>query len=68
MGKVIYEFDLDEPDDRQAIKQHAKADDMAGFIWHMVHNNDKINTLQEMYEKIDDLLEEYNINSEELTS
>ena len=68
MAKVIYEFDLNDPEDRDAIKQHAKAGDMAGFIWHMVHNNKNINSLQEMYEKIDDLLEEYDLNSEELTS
>ena len=68
MGKIIYEFNLNDPEDREAIKQHAKASDMAGFIWHLEHNNKHIHTLQDLYDKIHDLLEEYNLNSEELTS
>ena len=67
MGTVIYKFDLNDPEDRDAIKQHAQADDMAGFIWQLTHNNKGVTTLDDMNEKIEHLLEEYNLNAEELT-
>lgn len=58
--------------DPNEVKRLAKADDMAVFIWELVHNGwrDFKHTdydYERAWDKIHELLEEYNINIEDLT-
>lgn len=59
-------------EDEQEIKRLAKANDMAQFIWELVHNGwrDFKHTdydYQPAWNKINELLEEHNINVEDFT-
>lgn len=61
-----------ETEDPIEIKQIAKAPDMAGFIWELVHNGWRVfkNTdydYQKSWDKIHALLEEYHIDIDDLT-
>jgi len=60
-----------ESEDPQEIKRLAKSEDLAGFIWALVNNGwrDFKNTnydYEEAWEKIHELLDEYQINISEL--
>ena len=79
MAKGILEFDLNEPDDIMAHKRAVKATDMALALWNIVHNTkkglewslegkeiDKYETLDLVFEKIIEILDEHNINTDEL--
>lgn len=64
--KVVF-----ESEDENEIKRLAKANDMAHFIWQLVHNGwrDFKHTdydYQKSWDKINSLLEEYNINPDDL--
>lgn len=39
--KAILEFDLDNPDDRDEHKRAVLANEMASFIWDLLHNTDE---------------------------
>ena len=59
--------------DPQEIKRLAKCDDMANFIWELVHNGWREfkhtdYEYEKAWEKIHDLLNEYNINIDDLIS
>jgi len=61
-----------QSEDEQEIKRLAKANDMAQFIWELVHNGwrDFKHTdydYQPAWNKINELLEEHNINIEDFT-
>jgi hypothetical protein len=79
MAKATLEFDLNEPDDVMAHLRAVKSLDMALALWEIVHNTkkglewslegkevDKYETLELVYEKIFDILNEHNINTDEL--
>ena len=79
MAKATLEFDLNEPDDVMAHLRAVKSLDMALALWDIVHNTkkglewsmegkeiDKYDTLELVYEKIHDILNEHNINTDEL--
>ena len=60
-------------DDPQEIKRLIKADDMAGFIWELVHNGWREfkhtdYEYEKAWDKIRELLDEYGINPDELWS
>ena len=71
--KAKLEFDTENPDETQELKQCVKANDMACFIWEMSHNmwrkwkhdatDLNVDTLRE---EIQTLLDEHNINPDEL--
>ncbi len=42
MSRVIYEFDLDNPDDKILLKVHQQAEVMSLVIWEFTHNTKKI--------------------------
>ena len=77
--KAILEFNLDEQDDIIAHKRCVKATDMALAIWEIVHNMkrsverdiesknlDSYQTIEELYKKIYEKLEENAIYIDEL--
>lgn len=60
-----------ETEDKQEIQRLAKSEDMALFIWELVHNGWREfkhtdYDYQRSWDKIHELLEEYNINIDEL--
>ena len=62
-----------ESDDIIEIKRLSKSDDMASFIWELVHNGwrDFKHTdydYEKSWDKINELLEEHNINIDDLWS
>ena len=80
MAKATLEFDLNEFEDRMAHLRAIKSSDMALALWTIVHTTkkslewslegkeiDKYETLELVYEKIYEILNEYNINTDELT-
>ena len=67
MGKISYTFDTNDPEDREAINRHAKAEDMAQFIWELIFNFD-YKSPNGVGERLEDLLNEYGIDIENLTS
>jgi hypothetical protein len=80
MAKATLEFDLNEFEDRMAHLRAVKSSDMALALWTITHNTkkslewsleekeiDKYETLELVYEKIYEILNEYNINTDELT-
>jgi hypothetical protein len=80
MAKATIEFDLNEYEDRMAHLRAVKSSDMALALWTIIHNTkkslewslegkeiDKYETLELVYEKIYEILNEYNINTDELT-
>jgi hypothetical protein len=79
MAKATIEFDLNEPDDVVAHLRAVKSFDMAMAIWEITHNTkkglewslegkdiDKYDTLELVFEKIYEILNDNNINSDEL--
>jgi hypothetical protein len=80
MAKATLEFDLQEFEDRMAHLRAVKSSVMALALWTITHNTkkslewsleekeiDKYETLELVYEKIYEILNEYNINTDELT-
>jgi len=72
--KAILEFDLENPEDRMSHLRCVKSSDMAGFIWELKHNfwrkwkHDETDfNLYNYKEALYELMEEYDINSDELT-
>jgi hypothetical protein len=76
-GKLVY--DLNEPDDIMAHKRAVKSLDMALALWTITHNTkkglewsmegkemDKYDALELVYEKIYEIMSEYNIDIDEL--
>jgi hypothetical protein len=81
MAKATLEFDLNEFEDRMAHLRAIKSSDMALALWTIVHTTkkslewslegkeiDKYETLELVYERIYEILDEYNIDTDELTN
>ncbi len=81
MAEAILKFDLNDPDDRMAHFRAVKSLDMAGALWDITHNTkkglewslegkeiDKYDVLELVFDKIYEILEEHNINTDELLS
>lgn len=81
MAKATLEFDLNDSDDVMAHFRAVKSLDMALALWDIVHNTkkglewslegkeiDKYDTLELVYEKIHEILDNHNINTDELTN
>jgi hypothetical protein len=79
MAKATLTFDLTDPDDVMEHKRAVKSLDMAMALWDIVHNTkkglewsmegkemDKYDTLEMVYEKINEILDNHNINTDEL--
>jgi hypothetical protein len=79
MAKGIVEFDLNEPDDILAFKRAVKATDLALALWDITHNTkkslewsmegkelDKYDTLELVFDKIYEILEEHNIKLDDI--
>lgn len=79
MAKAILEFDLNDSDDVMAHKRAVKSLDMAVALWEITHNTkkglewslegkdlDKYDTLELIFEKIYEILNDNNINTDEL--
>lgn len=79
MAKAKIEFDLNDPDDKQAHFRAVKSFDMAAALWDITHNTkkglewaleakdvDKYEALEMVYEKIYEILDEHRINTDEL--
>lgn len=61
-----------ESEDPQEIRRLTKADDMANFIWELKHNawreyKHTGRDHSEVFEQINDMLAEFNINIDDLT-
>ncbi len=81
MAKAKIEYDLNDPDDRMAHFRAVKSMDMAGALWDITHNTkkglewslegkeiDKYDVLELVFDKIYEILQEHNINTDELLS
>lgn len=82
MAKAILEFDLNEPDDKEAHKRAVKSLDMALALWDMDQylrsqikysdeyelTDEQYKTLEETRDKLHKILSEYNISFDELIS
>lgn len=79
MAEGILKFDLNNPDDIIAHKRAVKSLDMAMALWEITHNTkkslewslegkdlDKYEVLELVYEKIYEILNDNNINTDEL--
>jgi cell fate (sporulation/competence/biofilm development) regulator YmcA (YheA/YmcA/DUF963 family) len=79
MAKATLEYDLSDPDDVMEHKRAVKSLDMALALWEIVHNTkkglewsmegkeiDKYDALELVYEKIHEILNDHNINTDEL--
>jgi hypothetical protein len=79
MAKATLEYDLSDPDDVMEHKRAVKSLDMAMALWDIVHNTkkglewsmegkeiDKYDALELVYEKIHEILDNHNINTDEL--
>jgi dTDP-4-dehydrorhamnose reductase len=80
MAKVTIEFNLDNADDKREYYINHKAEDMAMFIWELSHNTkksigydiegsskfSKYDTLDLVFDKIHEMLQEYDINVDKL--
>jgi len=79
MAKATLEYDLSDPDDVMAHLRAVKSLDMAMALWDIVHNTkkglewsmegkeiDKYDALELVYEKIHEILDNHNINTDEL--
>ena len=69
--KATLRFNLSDPDERMAHLRCIKALDMAIVLWEIRHNilNDKFEIdADEIRERINDLFEQHDINTEELTN
>lgn len=82
MAKAILEFDLNEPDDREAHKRAVKSLDLVLALWDIDQylrsqikygdeielTDEQFTTLDETREKLHSILREYNISFDELLS
>jgi cell fate (sporulation/competence/biofilm development) regulator YmcA (YheA/YmcA/DUF963 family) len=79
MAKATLKYDLSDPDDVMEHKRAVKSLDMAMALWDIVHNTkkglewsmegkeiDKYDALELVYEKIHEILDNHNINTDEL--
>ena len=80
MAKAILEFDLNEPDDREAHKRAVKSLDLVLALWDMDQylrglikygddielTDEQYKTLEETRTKLHQILSEYNISFDEL--
>jgi hypothetical protein len=79
MVKGILEYDLNDPDDKVAHLRAVKSLDMAIAFWDITHNTkkglewalenkdvDKYEVLEMVFEKIYEILDEHNVNTDEL--
>jgi cell fate (sporulation/competence/biofilm development) regulator YmcA (YheA/YmcA/DUF963 family) len=79
MAKATLKYDLSDPDDVMEHKRAVKSLDMALALWEIVHNTkkglewsmegkeiDKYDALELVYEKIHEILNDHNINTDEL--
>jgi hypothetical protein len=79
MAEAILKFDLNDVDDRMAHLRSVKSLDMAMALWEITHNTkkglewslegkdlDKYDTLELVFEKIYEILNDNNINTDEL--
>jgi hypothetical protein len=79
MAKAILEYDLNDFDDKLAHFRAVKSLDMGLALWDIVHNTkkglewamegkelDKYDALEMVFEKIHEILQEHNIDTEEL--
>ena len=79
MAKAILEFDLNDSDDKQAHLRAVKSFNMAGALWDITHNTkkslewsiegkemDKYDVLEMVFDKIYEILDQHNINTDEL--
>ena len=79
MAEAILKFDLNDVDDRMAHLRAVKSLDMAMSLWEITHNTkkglewslegkdlDKYDTLELVFEKIYEILNDNNINADEL--
>ena len=71
--KAIIKYNLDNNDDKMAMKRAMKSTDMASFIWELQHNfwrkwkHDETDFNLDTYrEALGDLLDAHNINIDEL--
>jgi len=79
MAKAILEFNLNDGDDVMHYKRTVKSTDMAMALWEITHNTkkglewslegkelDKYDTLELVFDKIYEILNDNNINVDEL--
>lgn len=79
MAKGTLKFDLNDPDDIVSFKRHCKADDMAMMLFDLLKNSkktleysvenkdiDKYEAIELVFERIYELVEEYNISIDEI--
>ena len=71
--KAILEFDLDNPDDLMNYKRCVNVTEMACFIWELKHNfwrkwkhDDSDFNLETFIKSLDELMDAYDVNVEEL--
>ncbi len=77
--KATLEFNLDEPDEELAYQRCIKSKDMAMALWEVTHNTkkhlewvieskdmDKYATLELVFEKINEILKDNNIDTDKL--
>lgn len=77
--KAILEFDLSEPEDRLDHMIAVRANDMLSVLWELLYNSKKdiewridseklsaYDTLDEVYERLTDLLDEHALNIDKL--
>lgn len=78
--KATIEYNLDDADDKRNYYLHNKAEDMSVFIWQLAYNTKKelqydieakgkmsnYDTLDMVFEKIGEMLNEYDINVDRL--
>lgn len=79
MAEAILKFDINDPDDRKAHFRAVKSLDMASALWNITHNTkkglewsidgkeiDKYEVLEMVFDKIYEILDDHNINTDEL--
>ena len=79
MAEAILKYDLNDTDDAMAHMRAVKSLDMALALWDITHNTkkglewslegkeiDKYETLDLVFEKIIEILDEHNINTDEM--
>lgn len=82
MSKAILSWDLTDPDELMDFNACIKARDLATVLWQFMRNSrkeiewkvenenrlDRFDSVDIVYDKMSNLLDEYNINLDELTS
>jgi hypothetical protein len=79
MAKAILEYDLNDTEDKYAHKRAVKSFDMAMALWDITHNTKKslgwalegkdmsnYAVLEMVFDKIYEILDEHNINTDDL--